>query len=367
MQTTENSYFKHPFYVAGLLLFLGIWHISCQSTSNYKDSQPFTIADIATADSLTAEPVTVDSVASPADIDFIGDYMLVLDMYQDTMLQIFKPNGEKLSARVPRGEGPGELPFAGKFKLYKAQQKLLMYEHNINKILVFEYTTDQNQLHFHLTQEINILDQGVDNFSLTTNNRFIGRAFGDNRYNYSNTDLSMDNKRLLVYDSTGMLIQTWGKYPEYDHNFNYFERPKIFRSTLVSSPDDLTRTALAYRYTDLFEVYQGNQLIARMHGPDQFFPNFVKDPGHFPNPVSTCGNAFFDAFATQEGVYTLYASKKATQLYDHRVFTRVILFTWDGTPAKLYYLNKPMMRIAVHKGYIYGIDDLLTLWRFKLN
>ena len=112
---------------------------------------------------------------------------------------------------------------------------------------------------------------------------------------------------------------------------------------------------LAYRYTDVIEIYNcKGELKYSLHGPECFDIKFRSNGVSMVKTKDT-RKAYVNSYVTEKNIYLLYSGCKKNEA-NWANGTELYVFSWEGQPQKKYILDQPIYTFAVDedRGVIYS-------------
>jgi hypothetical protein len=107
---------------------------------------------------------------------------------------------------------------------------------------------------------------------------------------------------------------------------------------------------LAYRYTDIIEIYSPEgQLKHALHGPMGFDIEFQAVTGEdhsFMAKTRSTRKAYVNTYVTEKNIYLLFSGCKRNEK-NWAYGTELHVFSWDGQPLKRYLLADPLHAFAI--------------------
>lgn len=314
-------------------------------------------------DKLKGKKMDLGLLLSPVELFFHDSLLFVSQINQDFNLSVFTPsNSKKVGEIVPNGMGPNEL--------LSVADILFLPD---NSIWLHDIVTSSLK-----NIEIELLK--TDSISIQTNNFITPKlpvytvGIIDDKIFATTPDIN-PLSRFQVFNFNGEKIGYAGDYPNYGIPLDPTVLVEVFWPISTTHPH-LKKNLLAYQYLDLIEIFgTEGELITRIHGPQQFLPEFETGiRGNYPNMIRKYNKtryAFRSISSNEDLVFLLYDegkthSKEEGEKAIH--YSTIVSIDWEGNPKAYYELDHPVTSIAVdwNDHIIYGLDRIESeVYSFK--
>ncbi len=338
---------KNLFY---LLIFYFILNISClRKTEEIINSKIIRINDLPETENLVFKNFFPYQFGVPLKILFTDTNIILVNRNKNSKKICYNYNitdKELISCFIDRGKGPNEA--LGIFSAGINNNKIWLHDVTKKNILVFSIENDKAEGLGTKIERFNI----VDLFHIELVNDSILWGVGN---------LNSENKVTI-----GNIHKT--DYKEIG-NFNYIPQDvplEIFKeaysSNIFSKPDG-TKIALAYRFTDIIEIFdtKDNQHIT-LQLKEKFEPNYNKAEaidGHlFMEKNMKTKKAFIDGVATDAYLYLIYSGAHQNE-NSWSNGNQIYVFDWEGDLKKIYetdrYIN--ILGISINCKQLFSYDE----------
>lgn len=314
-----------------IILSLILFCVGCFSREDIKlNDIQVEFTDFAETDSLLFVSLSDKVIEEPSEMGLWNNSLIINDFNrsEDNFISFYSlEKNEIIETRMNKGMGPGEMSSCN---IHISGDNLWLYDMGKSKILCFpllEISNDRLKLlqyelsrHYYDVAMLNdTIMVGSNDLSIDKKISFVNIKNGDIRYSgeysYVNTNIPMS-----------AFIDACSSYIEVN--------PK--------TKDIL----LAYRYTDVIEIYdcEGN-LKNSVHGPDCFDIKFQPGSSGMRKTKET-RKAFVNTYVTEKHIYLLYSgcTREEKNWSDGN---EIFVYSWSGVPEKRYILNQPVYSFAV--------------------
>lgn len=300
---------------------------------------------------LQGEIFDLDTVWKPTKLFSVDSLLCLVDRTCDRQVQIFsKKNKIKVGENIPYGIGPNE--------------SLSCWTLQIGNNCVHSFDLTANEIRCYNKNNFLLKKDASYDKSVSIGGAADIVALKDG--NYVAYCLSEDNSLLELYDSTGTKLNVHADFPNMrlGQSFSDYQTKRCFETRLYYN-DKNNKIFVTYSYTDLFDIYDSNlKLLHRIHGPDQFIPEFKGDnidivPTENTKYSSVC------SCLTDNYIWVLYFGSNGSSSFTDKV----LVFDYQGNPKKVYHLDIPIIGIAVDESEksIYGIAEHPEFCVIKFN
>lgn len=172
---------------------------------------------------------------------------------------------------------------------------------------------------------------------------------------------TISNKIIQYNIKTKKIIQRFG-----DFSFNYSESEletlQDAATSYIKIKPDKSRLLLAYRYTDILEIYDinGSQRCSK-YGPEQLpliYQKKSRNGRFYMEKTKDTRKAFVDCYVTDNYIYLLYSgnTRGSKNKIDWICGQSILKLDWDGNEIEYWKLNEPILTFAIDedKGIIYS-------------
>lgn len=340
------------FVVFGSLV-LALVCFSCSDRFENVDRY-FTTADFTQRSTLHGSRLELGTLLAPANIFVHDSLFFVAGIALRNNVSVFKRGKTytKVGEIIPTGQGPDEMQSVVKMSFDKGE---IFWARDLvsGSLKQFALYVRDDSVFTERLRSIFLPMPGFNVFFLQ-----------DHRIGVTTPDIQ-PLKRFYVYDTTGTRLGEFGDYPVLKREIPPTAMVEVYNGWVGVHPDK-QKFALCYEFTDLVEFYDsGFNLLTRVHGPHQFFPEFdLKDRGGAPVMVRRYNKtkfAYQHIECTDRFVYMLYdngetVSKETSHVDDH--YSTLVVLDWQGNPCALYQLDHPIITFCVdeQRGILFGLD-----------
>ena len=149
---------------------------------------------------------------------------------------------------------------------------------------------------------------------------------------------------LYLFDKQGQKIRSFAGFPDGVKSEPNEQRSDMYQMGYVSNGKD--RVAITYYMTDIIEVIdaEGN-VLRHLQGPEKFSYEAGKD-------------AFFSPKNAGDSFFVLYNGRNRNEENHNSSCNKLLSFSWDGTPERVYTLDDPIFTycVDVQKRKVYGVS-----------
>ena len=328
----------------------------------------YTISDFKTNRELLGEEQQTDSLFHPAAIKVIPDenLLIVLEMEGPFFGKVYTLDSLKfIRSFIEKGKGPNSQLSTSSIQ-YGTEEKVL-YVGDIYKKKLFCYSIDSllsSQGSAHPSEVIDFKNKEITKPITLRGNKIV-----DLYASYQEDSIGS----LAFYDFDGKFSAKSGIYPFYEDTFKPFELLNVFISGLNTS-ENRDKIILNYYFTDYLDVYSSDgQLEKRIHGPDNFEPQFNSVKlGKFSANVPDKNNgrrAYAGKAIMRDKLFALYSGKLVKDS-DYHAET-ILLYDNTLSPSTIYRLDKSIFDFDIDwsTNTIYGLSHIgeNNVIKFNLN
>ncbi len=302
---------------------------SCSSRRTLGEVDEFSWEDFQEEVSLKGRTLTFDDdVMMPFGVQVYDSVLVTLEPTNDKVSQLFNLNtGTKMGGRVNLGEGPNEMMMPmfvsnGNGIQFVDLVSATVYAYDSNKFLAEENVEPMKKVK---------LSESVDGEMQVLGDNYIG-------YQYFKEDV------LYLFDKQGQKIRSFAGFPDGVKSEPNEQRSDMYQMGYVSNGKD--RVAITYYMTDIIEVIdaEGN-VLRHLQGPEKFSYEAGKD-------------AFFSPKNADDSFFVLYNGRNRNEENHNSSCNKLLSFSWDGTPERVYTLDDPIFTycVDVQKRKVYGVS-----------
>lgn len=339
----------------GLIITVGL--ISCKKKQLDDIDKTFSISEIK-IEQLLGIPMDIDSFLwTPTDIFFNDSLLFVsnsggLDLNVDVYSFIGR-KGKKIGSIIPTGAGPNEmLSVAG--MIFQEKHSFWAFDVVSAQFKNFQLIRKKDTVYAESTNSTIYFKVPIFNAEM------IGTKI------VTTTQLMTPLNRFFTYDFEGNL-EAKGTYPTYQTKVDLPNSaiPDIFLACMSAKPNG-EKFVLAYKYTDLIEIYNDSlEYTLRIQGPHIFLPDFDLMPrgNHLfmrPNYKKT-RLGYRDVVAGPNGFMLLYGNGSLRKTGIEGLHYKHILFMdWEGNLLKYYELDEGIIQLTVDwkNQLLYGLQRI---------
>lgn len=342
---------KYTFLNIAFIFILFCSVLSCNSKKEYENIETFSIHSFKQTNSLKGTAIPLDEpVMRPVKVYVVDSFLILINAHTETFIDRYNLNTlKKTGEYISFGSGPEEM---------------------IAPIGIITKDTF-----------IGILDGGKQNFVLFDKKEFCHAPFPNSCKTLSFDDLvdniemlknenivttirSYNHQRLSFFNKNGGFLETKGEYPIIkNQHINITEKLAGYVCSIVSN-EAKDKIFIAYKQTDLIEIYDMNgNLMVRKQGPDFFYPSvIVQKSGDEETIRYTKGetrDAYFCPTIYKDEIYVLYSG----EIYDPTNYkfnkNKIFVFDWKGNPIRIHNLETPVFSFTIDQqtGILYGLSD----------
>jgi hypothetical protein len=340
----NNKNRLHYIVVSGVSFF---FLIACSWQNKYQNSESIDWTDFKTIELLKGNVVTFDSmIMKPWLLQVYDTLLITCNLNTDKLLHVFDlKNRKQIAQYIPMGQGPTEMlnPF-----FIPNDSVIMLFDLGksiISKYNILDFMDSVDPSPFEQIK----LSEGIMSEMVLVEDGIIGSPYHPEHAFYK-------------FDKSGNEIRIFGERPVSDITYSNVEIVDAYRSVLTSNSID--KVAVCYYWTDLIEIYdKDGKLKKRIHGPDHFYPHFkgYTDGGMIYSKTipGTSRDAYYSPVSVGENIFVLFNGKDPNEAGYNILADRIFVFGWDGTPRKIYELDRGISNMDVDEKNkkIYGISD----------
>ena len=312
-----------------LFVFVLFLLASCSSKRTLGEVDVFSWEDFQEEVSLKGQTLTFDDdVMMPFSVQVSDSVLVTLEPTNDKVCQLFNLNtGTRIGGRLNIGEGPDEMMMPmfvsnGKDIQFVDLASATVYAYESGKFLAEESPAPMRKVK---------LSEPVDSEMQALGEYYVG-------YQYFKEDL------LYLFDKQGQKIRAFAGFPDGVKSEPNEQRSDRYQMGYVSNGKD--RVAVTYYMTDIIEVLdaEGN-VVRHLQGPEDFEYEAGKD-------------AFFSPKSAGDSFFVLYNGRSRGEENHNSSCSKLLSFSWDGTPECVYTLDDPIFTycVDVQKRKVYGVS-----------
>ena len=314
-----------------LFVIVTILLASCSSGKQLGEVDTFSWNDFESNINLKARTLSFDdAVMMPFGIQVYDSVLVTLEPANDTICQLFNLNTEaRIGSRIRNGEGPNEMimpMFVGNSDgvQFIDMASATVYQYDFNDFLAGTLSNSLSKVK---------LSETVDSEMQTMGEYYVG-------YQYFKDEL------LYLFDKQGQKIKPFAGFPDGKTESPNEARSDIYQMGYVSNGKD--RVAITYYMTDIIEILdaEGNVVI-HLQGPENLEYEDGKD-------------TFFSPKNGGDSFYVLYNGRSRSEKDHNSSCSKLLSFSWDGTPECVYTLDDPIFTFCVDKKKkkVYGVSTV---------
>ncbi|MBW3466968.1 BF3164 family lipoprotein [Arthrospiribacter ruber] len=303
-----------------------------------------------------------EQLLNPRHIFFEGEFLIVGEKGNDTLLHAIKSSSNKYYKRIGvNGVGPGEITMVHRFLHDDESGAFWAYDVETKRLARYNVFDDSP-----LSNEI--ISQR-DDFFLAVELAWSS----DTTVMTVRTDL--DEKFVEFNILNNEVTNTYGTWKEmYDKN----DVPvsiisSIHNGVLTSNPtkDKFIKVGVQRDYIEILDKKSGK--IISIRGPEQFMPDFKIDySAGYPMPQTSNDNPFFytSVSAESNNFYVLYSGKTMRQIMQGNSYESVLVFDYEGNLISAYDLDFTLLSFTVDEenrifyGITYDSEPNVVAYRF---
>ncbi len=343
-----------PLKRLALILLISILTTACKKTI-HEDEVTYIEKSDFKIETLTGENLEFDSLLRPDKIFFNNDKLYIIDGGHPTFsVSIYNLSNRQIEGRyIRKGNGPDEILHIQNLQFIG--DSLVAFDNRKKRLLFFN--------------KVNLVNEPKRLKEIKIDNTDVKSPLIKNSKNIIDFGL-LGTHRINIYNTNGKLIEKVGYMPK----MKGFE---LTKGVTYSGDCQMTihdsKIVLAYKYTDLLEIYSSEgELLRRNFGPVNVPPSTaVMDLGN----GATMGSGGPDAIRAftspnigNHSIMTLFNGKLMTDNYHTN---QVYVFDINGNPDRILKLDKGIFAFTVdwEKQFIYGIthEPEPAILKFEFN
>lgn len=290
-----------------------------------------------------------DFLAAPRDLEVIGNYLVVSDMYSQEAIHVFDGSSrEYLGSFGRHGQGPGEFVAA----------PVLSAMPGADSVVVALDPSFRRVTRFHLPggevapidarDVVQIPTLFVYALEMVDERRAIGLGF-------------FEEGRLGIFDLAAGTVSFAGAVPGNEADESFVRRQQAYQAYLAVNPAR-TRAVTATRLSTGVEIYDvSGELFAHAQTPYDFPVDYMVDQGGEFMPGWHNRFGYQSVTATDNLIYALFSGKAEAHFRGmsgaHAAFVHV--FNWDGGLERVLRLDREVLDLAVDQAgaTLYAITE----------
>jgi hypothetical protein len=339
----NNKNRLHFIVVSVLSFFLA----ACSWQNKYQHSESIDLNDFKTIEQLKGNVVAFDSIIMKPWLLQVYDTLLITcNLNTDKLLHVFDlKNRKQIAQRISMGQGPTEMlnPF-----FIPNDSVIMLFDLGksiISKYDIRDFVASSDPFPFEQIK----LNEGIMSEMVLVEDGIIGSPYHPEYAFYK-------------FDKSGNNVNSFGERPVSDITYSDIEIVSAYRAGLTSNSID--KVAVCYYWTDLIEIYaKDGKLEKRIHGPEHFYPHFkgFTEGGMIYSKTipGQSRDAYYSPVSVGENIFVLFNGKDPDEAGYNILANRIFVFGWDGTPQKMYELDRGISNMDVDEKNkkIYGISD----------
>lgn len=265
-----------------------------------------------------------DSLGDPYAIAVTSTHLVVGDDKAWRPIMIFdKHTGEWAASVGARGNGPGEIE-VWSFDLKGFTNSGWVYDFDARSVTRME-VDELVSTSLLSGREVRFLE-GYPMISVARmGNEFVATGY-------------FQSGRLAVYADDGTFLRLIGPSPPGPSDIPTPVRQHAYQAWVTVHPT-LGKIAVASRHTDRLEIYEEDQLVHLVRGPDFFDPLYklalvgdTQAPAMVPDPDMRFG--YINVVSTDQHIYALYSGNTIPEVSHYASYgQQVLVFEWSGQPV----------------------------------
>ncbi|MDR1583520.1 MAG: TolB-like 6-bladed beta-propeller domain-containing protein [Prevotellaceae bacterium] len=341
----NNKNWRHYINVVLGISFFSL--VACSWQNKYQNSESIDLKDFEAIEFLKGNVITFDSmIMKPWLLQVYDTLLITCNLNTDKLFHVFDlKNRKQIAQRISMGQGPAEMlnpffiPNDSVMMLFDLGKSIIS-KYNIRDFVDSSDPTpfEQIKLSEQIMGEMVLVEDGI-----------IGSPYHPKHAFYK-------------FDKSGNEMRIFGERPVSEITYSNIEIVDAYRSVLTSNSID--KVAVCYYWTDLIEIYdKDGKLKKRIHGPEHFYPYFkgYTDRGMIYTKTipGKSRDAYYSPVSVGGNIFVLFNGKNPNEAGYNILAKRIFVFDWDGTPRKIYELDKGISNMDVDEKNkkIYGIND----------
>jgi hypothetical protein len=304
--------------------------VSCSQPKQSDELSSFSWTDFRGEVSLKGRVLDFDEdVMRPFSVQVFDSVLVTLEPAGDMVCQLFNLNtGIKIGDRLKKGEGPNEMLMP---MFVNNGEGIQFIDLAMATAYKYDWTDFLNNTQPEPLAKCK-LSEPVDSEMQMLGDNYVG-------YQYFKEQL------LYLFDKSGNKVKPMAEFTEDAGSLPAEMRADAYQMGYVSNGKD--KVAVAYYMTDILEIWNGDgELVKHLHGPENLeYSDNGKDAFFTPK---NAGNQFL----------VLYNGRNRMEEGHNSSCTKLLSFSWDGTPLYVYTLDDPIFTycVDVKKRKIYGVS-----------
>jgi hypothetical protein len=298
---------------------------------------------------LKGEVLSIDSLWKPIRIWCEDSLLIFVESMNDYLIHTYhKEKGYKIAENIPYGMGPDER--LNCWSLQFNSKNVWAFDMQTSTITSYPKFDFLTQNHILPDKTIRLKEPSTGVVYLL-NGHIVSSSLADIYH------------LLSVYDQNGIRDTSKAvSYPETNYIVVHGNIAKRFFENRIYYNEKNNRIVLFYVYMDLIDIYDANfNLLARIHGPDQFIPELDISEMDGKKRVHTIAHktkfAYLSGYLTSNEIWTLYygISPEPGKELQNRIF----VYDYTGKPLRRYYLEYPVSTFCIDEDeqVIYGLSE----------
>ena len=334
--------------ILALLLVVGCTSVRLEDDAMGKKAS---YSDFGGITELHGEVFDLDTVWRPTKLFLADSLLCLIDRTCDRQVQIFSKNNRgKVGENIPYGIGPNESLSCWTLQIGNNN----VHSFDLTAGEIRSYNKNSFLLKNDASYDRSVSIGGAADIVALKNGNYVAYC------------LSEDKTLLELYDSSGSKLNVHTDFPKMSigQSFSDYQMKRCFETRLYYNEKN-DRIFVTYSYTDLFDIYDSNlKLLHRIHGPDQFIPEFKGDDIDIA-PTQNTKYSSVCSCLTDNYIWVLYFGSNTLDSFADKV----LVFDYQGNPKKVYHLDIPILGIAADESEktIYGIAEHPEFCVIKFN
>lgn len=321
--------------------------IACSPKSDYNNSVYITYKDFKEVEKLESNVLIFDSlIMKPFSMQKHDTVLIIRNLNTEKIFQLFNLNTDKeIGQRISVGQGPNEMlsPF-----FVSCDTAIILFDMSnstISKFTVEDFIHEKDPTPY---EKIKLAEQILSEIVML-GDEIIGSLYHSEAPYYK-------------FDENGNKTTPFGSYPVSNLSYSESELASAYFSAITSN--SLDKVAVSHFWSDLISIYDKNgTLIKNIHGPEHFYPHlktFDENGMTFSKAVpGKSRDAFYCPISIGNNLFVLFNGKDPYEKEYNTLSKRILVYSWDGVPQKIYELDRGVSRIIVDEKNkkIYGITS----------
>lgn len=321
-----------------LLPILALAFSACSSDkAAFEGAETLTWADFPSQQELHGRILFEDEVIMPFGIQVYDSLLVSLEYENEQFCQLLNLNTQqKIGDRLSKGGGPDDavMPMI----VYNDQQAVQFNDMARGTILTYELADFISQPTVKPAAVLKLQAEGILNV-VPVNKGYVASRHGQ-------------KNQLCLFDEQGKKVSEMAPYPNcLAEQYPDHKMADVYVMGLASNGSD--RLAMCYYMNNLIEIYDkdGNK-VKTWFGPEpQVYTLGAKNEQNI--------DTYFKPAPAGDSFMVLYNGRRIREEGHNSSCTKLLSFSWDGTPECVYTLDDPIFTFCVdaQRRKIYGVSE----------